>query len=99
MNLRAAAGLYTKLFRVPLARGDRICTQQMNVSEVVMVRRVEFDQRSIRTQHIRVKKPAGIRRAAADVADVGNRRPELGAGVELLLIRRLHILGAPSEVP
>src|SRR5260370_12671598 len=70
----------------------------MYMAEVMMIGGVQLDELMVGT--VDVSEEEDSRRvAAADVANVGDRSLELGAAVELLLIRGFHVLGAPAPVP
>ena len=71
----------------------------MQMTEVMMCGRVQFDKRVIRAQHISKVEETRSTFVPADVAYVCQRSVELRAAIELFLIRPLHIFGAPSEVP
>ena len=67
---------------------------------MMVIRRVQLNQRMVGAIHVGVEKTSHHRiRLAADVADVGDGRLKMRSRIELLLISRLHVLGAPSEVP
>ncbi len=94
--LRSRKTAEAELLRVPRARRRRIGAEHVHVPEIVMARSVQLDQHMIRAVDVGVEERAI---AADHIADVGDRRGEARALGELLLIRRLHVLRAPADVP
>src|SRR5215469_12532608 len=100
-RIRAAAP-QPELLHVPLRGGDGVLAQQMNVIEISNVGRrgVEFNQGVIRPVDVGKEETSISPLAIALVADIGDRRLELGAARNLFLIGLFHVFtAAPTHVP
>src|SRR5262245_40463864 len=69
------------------------------MAEAMIGGRVDLDKSLVWAFDIGVKKPAWRRVSADDVADVRQGREELRASRNVLFVGRLHVLGAPAEMP
>src|SRR6185503_4857854 len=83
---------------VPIACRMWVLAEHMYVAKTMVLGSVQFDERAIGPFDIGiVKQTCGAGIAAADVADVSQRREELRPAVELFLICGFHVFGAPAE--
>ena len=83
---------------VPLARRNWIFAEQVQMTEAMMIRGVQFDKTVVWSFDVCVKETTGAC-AAENVADVRQRGEELRTQLKLFLIRRLHVFRTPPDVP
>src|SRR5262249_51417019 len=95
---RPAAADQAELFHVPFAGRNGILAEQMQMAEVVVRSRIQLDELVVRSIDIGEEEDA-LRVSPTDIADIGDRRGKARAAIELLLVRLLHIFGAPAKVP
>jgi hypothetical protein len=86
------------MLRIPLACRNRIFTKQVQMTEAMVIGSVQFDKTVVGSFDICVKE-ATAACTAENVADIGQRGKELRPGLDLFLIRGLHIFRTPTEVP
>ena len=95
---RAVSQSYPDMLCIPLARRNRVFTEQVQVTEAMVIGSVQFDETVVGSFDICVKEATGAC-TAENVADIGQRGKELSPRLDLFLIRRLHIFRTPAEVP
>src|SRR5688572_1990329 len=87
------------MLHVPFARRDRIGAEHVYVPEVVMACRVEFDQCVIWAIDVGVEEAARIFRSTGHAAYICYGCLKLRTAIELSLVRALHVLCAPTNMP
>src|SRR5262245_33584500 len=83
---------------IPLARCNRIFTEQVPMTEAMEIGSVQFHETMVGSFDIRIKE-ATRARTAENVTDISQRSKELRPQLDLFLIRGLHIFRTPAEVP
>src|SRR5262249_18012460 len=95
---RAVSQSYPEVLCIPFTRRNRIFTEQVQMTEAMVIGSVQFDETVVRSFDIRVKETTRAR-TTENVADIGQRGKELRSRLDLFLIRGLHIFRTPAEVP
>ena len=97
-RLARASQCDPEILCIPLSRRNRIFTEQVQMTESMVIGSVQFDETVVGSLDIGVKEATGAC-TAENVADISQRGEELRARLDLFLIRGLHIFRTPAEVP